>query len=156
MNNIIIENCTIGSDCPTLIVAEIGQGHDGSLGLAHSYIDSVADAGADAIKFQTHLAAEESTTDDVFRVNFSRQDETRYDYWKRMEFSPEQWKGLADHARQRQLIFLSSAFSVDALTMLVDLGMKVVKVASGEVSHMLFMEKVCDSDLPVFLSLQEF
>ena len=53
-----------------LIIAEIGQNHDGSLGLAHSYIDAVASTGADVIKFQMHFADEESTLNDKFRKNF--------------------------------------------------------------------------------------
>ncbi len=82
-----------------LIVGEIAQAHDGSLGMAHAYIDAIAQAGADAVKFQTHYADHESSADEPFRVKFSRQDATRYDYWKRLEFTPEQWSGLADHCR---------------------------------------------------------
>ncbi|MDW8129036.1 MAG: N-acetylneuraminate synthase family protein, partial [Bryobacterales bacterium] len=99
-----------GFESRCLIIAEVGQNHDGSLGTAHSYIDAVARAGADAVKFQTHIAAAESTPHEPWRVKFSRQDATRYDYWKRTEFTPEQWSGLAEHARQRGLIFLSSPF----------------------------------------------
>ena len=85
-----------GGSCPAVIlmgdsgpivVAEVAQAHDGSLGAAHAFIDAVADAGADAIKFQTHIAAAESTPDEPWRVKFSLQDATRFDYWKRMEFS---------------------------------------------------------------------
>ena len=54
-----------------LVVAEIAQTHDGSLGTAHAYIDAVANAGADAIKFQTHIAAAESTPGEPWRVKFS-------------------------------------------------------------------------------------
>ena len=61
----------IGDGNSTLIIAEIGQAHDGSLGMAHAYIDAVADSRADAIKFQTHIASEESTFDDEFRTKFS-------------------------------------------------------------------------------------
>ena len=67
-----------------LIIGEVAQAHDGSLGTAHAYIDAIARAGADAVKFQTHIAAAESTPGEPWRVKFSPQDETRYAYWKRM------------------------------------------------------------------------
>src|SRR5262245_62633809 len=82
-----------------LVIGEVALSHDGSLGLAHAFVDAIADAGADAVKFQTHIAAAESTPSEPFRVKFSRQDATRYDYWRRMEFSEDQWRELADHTR---------------------------------------------------------
>src|SRR5574341_2495006 len=90
-----------------LIIGEVAQTHDGSLGMAHAFIDAIANAGADAVKFQTHIAAAESTPAEPWRVKFSWQDATRFDYWKRMEFTEEQWQGLAAHARERGLLFLS-------------------------------------------------
>ena len=152
MEIIRINDCIIGEGSPAFVIAEVGQSHDGSLGLAHSYIDAIADTGADAVKFQTHCASDESTLDDVFRVKFSRQDASRFDYWKRMEFSREQWKDLASHANERGLIFLSSAFSVTMLDMLLDIGVSTIKVASGEVTHEPFMEKIKEAGLPVLLS----
>src|SRR5918999_425191 len=92
-----------------LVIAEVAQAHDGSLGIAHAFIDAIAAAGADAVKFQTHFADAESSPSEQFRVKFSQQDATRYDYWKRLEFTEEQWAGLAQHARQRGIAFLSSA-----------------------------------------------
>src|SRR5437899_7312002 len=86
------------SDHRCLIVDEVGQAHDGSLGFAHAFIDAIAAAGADAVKFQTHIAAAESTPGEPWRVKFSRQDKSRYDYWKRMEFTEDQWRGLRQHA----------------------------------------------------------
>ena len=53
------------------IIGEVGQAHDGSLGIAHAYIDAIADAGADAVRFQTHIAAAESRTDEPWRIKFS-------------------------------------------------------------------------------------
>src|SRR6188474_3339988 len=88
-----------------LIVGEVAQSHDGSLGLAHAFVDAIATAGADAVKFQTHIAAAESTPGEPWRVKFSRQDATRFDYWKRMEFTEEQWHGLKQHADERGLKF---------------------------------------------------
>src|SRR3984893_627591 len=90
-----------------LIIGEVAQAHDGSLGMAHAFIDAIASAGADAVKFQTHIAAAESTPSEPWRVHFSPQDATRYDYWRRMEFTEEQWAGLRKHAVERNLIFMS-------------------------------------------------
>ena len=75
-----------------MIIAEIGQAHDGSLGNAHAFIDALAGTGVDAVKFQTHIAVAESSEFEPFRVKFSKQDQTRFDYWKRMEFTEEQWR----------------------------------------------------------------
>ncbi|MCC6722628.1 MAG: UDP-N-acetylglucosamine 2-epimerase (hydrolyzing) [Bacteroidia bacterium] len=62
-----------------LIIAEIGQAHEGSLGIAHSYIDALADTGVDIIKFQTHIAEAESSPYEPFRVKFSYEDSTRFE-----------------------------------------------------------------------------
>ena len=134
MSLIEIAGRQVGGGEPALLIAEIAQAHDGSLGLAHAFIDAAATAGADAVKFQTHIAAAESTLDEPFRVRFSKQDATRYEYWQRMQFTPEQWAGLADHARERKLIFLSSAFSVDAVELLQRLKVPAWKIASGELA----------------------
>ena len=101
-----------------LVIGEVAQAHDGSLGTAHAFIDAIAATGADAVKFQTHIAAAESTPGEPWRVRFSRHDESRYDYWKRMEFTEDQWAGLKAHAEERGLLFLSSPFSVEAAEML--------------------------------------
>jgi len=134
------------------VVAEIAQAHDGSLGTAHAYIDAVAKAGADAIKFQTHIAAAESTPSEPWRVKFSRQDVTRYEYWKRMEFTEEQWHGLKQHADERGLKFLSSPFSVEAVELLSRVGVAAWKIASGEVSTVPMFERMAATGLPIFLS----
>ena len=90
-----------------LTIAEIGQAHEGSLGIAHSYIDAIADTGVNAIKWQTHIAEAESSIHEPFRVKFSYEDETRMDYWKRMEFTLEQWREIKDHCEQKGLEFMS-------------------------------------------------
>jgi len=135
-----------------LIIGEVALTHDGSLGLAHAFVDAIADAGADAVKFQTHIAAAESTPAEPFRVKFSRQDRTRYDYWKRMEFTEEGWRGLAEHARERGLLFLSSPFSVQAVDLLERIGMRVWKIASGETSNTTLLDRILDTGRPVLLS----
>jgi N,N'-diacetyllegionaminate synthase len=142
----------IGPSKPCFIVGEVAQAHDGSLGTAHAYIDAIADAGADAVKFQTHIAAAESTPAEPWRIKFSPQDATRYDYWKRMEFNESQWIGLKQHADERGLIFLSTPFSVEAVQLLERVGMPAWKVASGEVDNPILLDAVAKSKQPVMVS----
>lgn len=135
-----------------LVIGEVALTHDGSLGLAHAFVDAIAAAGADAVKFQTHIAAAESTPSEPFRVKFSRQDASRYDYWERMEFTVEQWAGLAEHARERGLLFLSSPFSIEAVDLLCRIGMPLWKIPSGETSNTFLLDRVLDTGAPVLLS----
>ncbi len=145
------------SDVPSspgkcLIVGEVAQTHDGSLGLAHAFIDAIAKTGADAVKFQTHIAAEESTPSEPWRVKFSKQDATRFGYWKRMEFTTDQWHGLKQHADDKGLIFMSSAFSEAAVDLLDRIGMKVWKVGSGEVCNFPLLKSIAEQNGAVILS----
>ena len=142
----------IGDGSPCLIVAEVAQAHEGSLSLAHAYIDAIADAGADAVKFQCHIAAAESTLDEPWRVEPKwAQDANRYEYWRRMEFSGEQWAGLAQHAKDRGLIFLCSPFSVQAVELLNPL-VPAWKVASGEITNYPLLAQIAQTRKPVILS----
>ncbi len=152
MSSFKIAERSVGAGHPALIIGEVAQAHDGSLGIARAFIDAIADAGADAVKFQTHIADAESTSEEKFRVAFSKQDATRYDYWKRMEFTEEQWAGLAEHARQRNLIFLSSPFSVQAVELLERVGVPAWKIASGEAANDPVIERMLATQKPMLLS----
>ena len=92
----------LARDRGCVVIAEVAQAHDGSLGLAHAYIDAVAAAGVEVVKFQTHIAAAESTPAEPWRVRFSPQDDTRFGYWQRMEFTEDQWRGLREHESHAQ------------------------------------------------------
>ena len=142
----------VGSTEKCFIIAEIAQAHDGSLGMAHAYIDAVSRTGADAIKFQTHIASAESTKFEKFRVQVFPQDKTRYEYWKRMEFTHNQWKELAEHAKKVGLIFLSSPFSVEAVQLLDNIGMPAWKIGSGEVDNKSLIDAVSKTGKPILLS----
>jgi N-acetylneuraminate synthase len=120
--------------------------------MAHAFIDAIAAAGADGVKFQTHLAAAESTPAEPWRVKFSLQDRTRYEYWRRMEFSEEQWAGLRKHAEERGLFFISSPFSIEAVELLRRVGVAAWKVASGEVGSPGLLAAMAGEGLPVLLS----
>ena len=135
-----------------LVIGEVALSHDGSLGLAHAFVDAIADAGADAVKFQTHIAEAESTPAEPFRVAFSKQDASRYDYWVRMAFTEDQWRSLAEHCRERGVLFISSPFSIEAVELLERIGQPVWKIASGEVSNSRLLDRVLDTRAPVLLS----
>lgn len=134
------------------IIAEIGQAHDGSLGIAHSYIDALANSGVNAVKFQTHIAQAESSEYEPFRIDFSFEDKTRFDYWKRMEFTQEQWHGIKRHCDQVGLEFMSSPFSIAAVELLETVGVHQYKIGSGEVSNLLLLHRVAETGKPIILS----
>jgi N,N'-diacetyllegionaminate synthase len=132
------------------IIAEIGSVHDGSLGNALRLIDAAAEAGADAVKFQTHIAEAESLPDAPSPGYFS--DEPRIAYFKRTGFAPEQWKKLARHAESAKVTFLSSPFSLEAVDLLEDVGVKAYKVPSGEVTNLPLLERIAATRKPAILS----
>lgn len=134
------------------IIAEIGQAHEGSLGILYSYIDALAKTGVDAVKFQMHIPEAESSAFEPFRVKFSLEDATRYDYWKRMSFSLEQWKGIKQHCDNLGIEFLCSPFSNLAVDWLEEIGVERYKIGSGEVNNLLLLEKIAQTGKPIILS----
>jgi N,N'-diacetyllegionaminate synthase len=152
MTSFSISNFDIGRSGRCFIIGEVAQAHDGSLGMAHAYIDAIADCGGDAVKFQTHIADAESTPEEPWRVKFSKQDATRFDYWKRMEFTPEQWLGLKQHCDERNIIFLSSPFSMQAVDLLLNIGIDAWKIASGEVNNIPLVNRLLKTNRPILIS----
>ncbi len=136
----------------TDIIVEIGQAHEGSLGILHSYIDAIADTGANAIKFQTHIAEAESSALEPFRINFSYEDASRFDYWKRMSFTKEQWIGIKQHCDEKEIEFISSPFSQAAVDLLESINVQRYKIGSGEVNNFLMLEKIAKTGKPIILS----
>lgn len=147
-----IGNRKIGENAPCLVIAEVGLAHDGSLGVAHAFIDAISLTGADAVKFQTHIAHAESSPGEPFRVNVFPQDETRYDYWERTSFTEKQWAGLKQHAEDNGLIFMSTPFSIEAVKMLRRIGVKAWKIGSGDTNNILMLDEIAKGNDPVFLS----
>ena len=136
----------------TEVIVEIAQAHDGSLGILHSYIDAISETGADTVKFQMHIADAESSVHEPFRINFSYEDKTRFDYWKRMGFSFDQWVGIKQHCDEVGINFLCSPFSIEAFNWLEKLGIERYKIASGEVNNNLLLDKIALTKKPVLLS----
>ena len=150
--NIKIGKKIIGDKHLPYIIAEVAQAHDGSLGMAHSYIDAAAEAGVDAIKFQTHFAEQESTFNDKFRIRFSYEDKNRFEYWKRIEFDKSGWEKLKKYAEKKGLTFLSSPFSLKAVNLLSSLNVSAWKIGSGEVQNFEMLSQIKLSKKPILIS----
>ena len=137
----------IGDGAPCFVIAEVGLAHDGSLRIAHDFIDAIATTGADSVKFQCHLGDET----DEWRIVPKWSSESRQDYWKRTGFSAIEWSGLEAHAREKGLIFLCSPFSVEAVRLLDPL-VPAWKVPSGMVHDCDTWNAISATGKPVFLS----
>jgi sialic acid synthase SpsE len=139
----------LGPNLPALVVAEIGNNHNGELELAERLIVAAASAGADAVKFQTHIAEAEMLPSTPTPPHF---DEPRWDFTKRMELSKDDHLRLKARAEERGLVFFSSPFSVEAVELLEEVGVAAYKVASGEVTNPPLLEAVAATGKPVLLS----
>ena len=152
VQEITIGSRKIGPGHPALIIGEVAQAHDGSINAAHAFIDAIANAGADAVKFQTHIAEAEGTIQEEFRKSSPWVAETKSEFWRRTGFNEAQWKGLIKHAQERNLIFLSSPFSLEAVDLLERIGVPAWKVASGEITNLQMIEHMGETNKPILLS----
>jgi len=133
------------------VIAEIGNTHVGSLGLAKCMIRAAADCGADAVKFQTHIFEAESLTDAPSPPYFK--DESRRDYFERTAFAMPEYEILKRHAEgEYDVEFISSPFSLPAVDLLEGIGIRRYKIPSGEVTNTPLLEKVAGTEKPVLLS----
>jgi N-acetylneuraminate synthase len=139
----------IGPGHPAFVIAEIGNNHDGSIRQAERLIDAAAEAGADAVKFQTHIAHAEMLPSTPTPPHF---DEPRYAFTQRMELTLDDHRRLQAHAAERRVVFFSSPFSVEAAELLVELDVPLYKIASGEVTNPPLLEAVAATGKPVLLS----
>lgn len=132
------------------VIAEIGSVHDGSVGNALRLIDVVAECGADAVKFQTHIGEAETLPTAPAPSFFST--EPRLAYFKRTSFRVDQWEMLARVSAERGLTFLSSPFSEEAVDLLEEVGVTQYKIPSGEVTNLPLLEKIARLKKPIILS----
>jgi N-acetylneuraminate synthase len=137
----------------TEIIVEIGNTHEGSLGVAKSFALMAKKSGAKTVKFQMHLAEFEGVLDEPFRVKFSEQDRTRQDYWKRVNFSLENWINLAEYCKSIEIEFLCTPFSLEAAQVLHENGLiQRWKIGSGQAVEWPLIDYVSQSGLPLIIS----
>lgn len=133
-----------------MIIAEIGSTHDGSLAVAKKSIKVASESGANAVKFQMHIAEDETLKNAPSPKYFKN--EKRYEYFKRTAFSINQWKILFNTCKKYKVEFLCSPFSLKAVEILEDLGVKAYKIPSGEVTNIPLLNLISRKKKPVLLS----
>lgn len=134
------------------IIAEIGLSHEGSVGLAIAMSESAIKAGADIIKFQAHFPSQESSEAEKFRVAFSKQDNSRWDYWERTSFSLSQWEIIKASVEELGADFAVSVFSAYAVESFINQSTKYIKLGSGDLTNPELMEALVDYEGTVILS----
>lgn len=155
MKKIRIGNALIGEKEPCFIIAEAGVNHNGDIKLAKRLIDSAKEAGADAVKFQTFKAedvAAESAKTAIYQKKSTKEVKSQLKMLKNLELSQESHEQLMKYAKQKKIIFLSTPFDKQSVDLLVELGVPLIKIGSGEITNHPFLEYIAKKDLPIILS----
>ena len=132
------------------VIAEVGSVHDGSFNNAMKLVVLASKVGANVVKFQTHIPHSESLKDAPNPSYFNN--ETRFEYFKRTQFSLDQWKEIKSECDSHSIEFMSSPFSHDAVNMLESIGVKRYKIASGEVTNIPLIDFIAQTNKPIILS----
>jgi N,N'-diacetyllegionaminate synthase len=145
----------VGRGFPCYIIAEAGVNHDGSLERAHALVDAAAQAGADAVKFQT-FKAKNLVTDKAsmarYQVANTGEEGSQLAMLQRLELSPQAHRELLSHCREAGVQFLSSPFDLESADLLDELGVPAYKIGSGEITNLPLLEHVAHKGKPVLLS----
>ena len=142
----------------TFVIAEAGVNHNGDFGLACQLVHAAAEAGADAVKFQTFTAAQLATAQAPKAFYQHANDEAggQRQMLERLQLTTDQYRDLAACCRDCSIAFLSTAFGLSELEFLIQLGIPAIKVPSGEITHRPLLEAMASAastrSLPVFLS----
>ena len=140
----------------TLITAEAGVNHNGSLEIAKKLIDVAVDAGVDIIKFQTFkadkLVSKGAKKADYQKYNIGDEDDSQYQMLKKLELSDEAHKELISYCHERNIRFWSTAFDLESIDFLHSLGLNLWKIPSGEITNYPFIKKIATFREPVIMS----
>lgn len=145
----------IGAGQPTFVIAEAGANHNGDLGLAKQLCRAAKDAGCDCIKFQTFTAAE-FCADPAQQFSYVSQGrpvtESMIDLFSRLEFTRDQWAELMAYCDEIGILFLTTVQDTSNLEMMLELGLKGIKVGSDDFDHVINLRRYAQTGLPLILS----
>lgn len=140
----------------TLIIAEAGVNHNGSIARALALVDAAADSGADMVKFQTFKASNIASAH-APKANYQKKTtsgrESQLDMLRKIELSAADHRALIAHCKKRKIRFLSTPFDTDSVDFLTrDMGLTLVKLPSGEITNPLLMLKAAQAQTHLIVS----
>lgn len=140
----------------TIIIAEAGVNHNGSMEMAKAMVDVAADAGVDYIKFQTFkselLVTSQAQQADYQKKQAKEEDNSQLSMLRKLELSEENHYELIDYCNERGVKFLSTAFDFKSLEFLSFLNLDFWKIPSGEITNYPYLKKIAQTHLPVVMS----
>lgn len=141
---------------PVIIIAEAGVNHNGNLNNAFKLIDAAVDAGVDYVKFQTfkseNLVSKSAKKADYQIQNTGNSTDSQFEMLKRLELSHENHELLIGYCKRKNIKFFSTAFDVDSLEYLKEIGLDLVKIPSGEITNLPYLRKAAQLFKKVILS----
>ncbi len=155
MASLHIGERTVGSGSPCFVIAEAGVNHDGDVELAHRLVDVAADAGADAVKFQTFDTDALITVDApkaAYQIETTGGAESQHAMLKRLELPRDAHARLKSHCEQRGMVFLSTPFDPPSLDFLAALGVLAFKAPSQELINLPFLRQMARHRRPMIVS----
>jgi len=155
MTPLAIASHLIGPGHPCFVIAEAGVNHDGDVDLAHRLVDIAADAGADAVKFQTYETDALITPDApkaAYQVETTGGAESQRDMLKKLELPRDAHAALKAHCERRGLVFLSTPFDPGSVIFLAELGVLAFKVPSQEIINLPFLRQIARYGRPMIVS----
>lgn len=139
----------------TLIIAEAGINHNGDVNLAKKLVDIAVIAGADIVKFQTFTTSKLTTSyakQAEYQDKLNNKKSSQYEMLKSLELSHDQFYDLFHYCEEKGIEFLSTGFDEESLDFLVDLGIKRIKIPSGEITNLPLLRKIAKYKKPIILS----
>lgn len=137
------------------IIAEAGVNHNGDIEIAQKLVDAAVAAGADAVKFQT-FKAETLVCKDARKAEYQMEttdkDESQFAMLKRLELTPDMHEKLMDYCEQKRIMFLSTPFDLESLYYLVNCGLAIIKLPSGEITNYPLLREAARSGKKIILS----
>ena len=137
------------------IIAEAGVNHNGDINIAKSLVDVAVSAGADAVKFQTFKAdklASKQAPKAAYQNETTDRTETQYEMLKKLELTADMHIELIEYCKEKNIMFISTPFDIDSIHMLVELGIGIIKIPSGEITNLPYLREVARQKKKVILS----